>query len=109
MKYVYKLNGKVWKEVTVTEYAAPEKTEKFSMSIAFYVLIFAICGIPGGLGAYVAPEAWGGLFIGLPGVVLSSTLEDDDADVRIFLTIFCASAAAISLVRVTLLMFASLS
>lgn len=105
MKYIYKINGEVWKEVSDSEYRATAKAEKLSSSVAFYALIFSIFGIPGGLGAYFAPEAWGGFAFGVIGSVLASTLDDGDADVRLFLTIFCASAALISLVR----MFANLS
>lgn len=105
MKYIYKINGTVWKEESNTEYRATEKAEKPSSSVAFYALLFLIYGIPGGLGAYFAPEAWGGVAIGGLGTVLASTLDGEDAEVRLFLTIFCVSAALISLMR----LFASIS
>lgn len=109
MKYIYKINGKVWKEVSDFEYRAPEKTATLWERVGFYELVGFMVGIHGGLGAYFLPEAWGGLAIGFLGIALASTLEDEDADVRFFWMILYASAAVISLVRTMLLMFSSLS
>lgn len=100
MKYIYKINGKVWNEVSVSEYPTTEKTEKLSSSFAFNALIFAIFGIPGGIAGYFMPEAWGGLFFGGIGCALASTLDGDDAGAGLFWAIFSASAALISLVRI---------